>query len=233
MKMNSKKSVWILLVLLGTLSFVTIRTGKVSANPGTVMYIDPPVNTAKVGGTLTIAIAISDVYNFFAWEAKLGWNYANFDYVSAVKGPFLDGLPMGAGPLIVSVHEDQAGQDYIHMAVTGLGSGHVEGSGILAYVTLLVQSGTETVEDLYDTILLNSMMAPITHTAEDGLFIEAWDEDINYDGIINIFDLATVGLNYGLSGEAINPPEADVDGSGTVWIEDLAMVALKYGEYAY
>jgi len=53
--------------------------------------------------------------------------------------------------------------------------------------------------------------------------------DVNSDCVVNIFDLAAVGICYGQAATG-NCEDADADGSGEVNIFDMAMVGLNYGQ---
>ncbi len=110
------------------------------------------------------------------------------------------------------------------------------GSGWLASLTLTVLTAGESTLNLTyiagQTYMLDSLGFDIPATLVNGEVIEPWDEDVNIDGVVNIFDLSIVAINWGKTGGDINPPRADVNGDGDVNITDLSMVALKYGQYA-
>lgn len=55
--------------------------------------------------------------------------------------------------------------------------------------------------------------------------------DVNGDGVVNIFDMALVGLNVGRpgNGQPLDTPLADVNGDGTVDEDDLAIIGKYYG----
>ena len=53
--------------------------------------------------------------------------------------------------------------------------------------------------------------------------------DVNKDGVVNIFDLVIVAMNYGKTVPPGNPA-ADVNGDGIVDILDIVAVARDFGD---
>jgi len=68
-------------------------------------------------------------------------------------------------------------------------------------------------------------------TKESGYVIFAWPEDLNTDGAIDIFDLSSVALHFGESGDPGWIPE-DIFEDGSINVIDLTEVAQKFGVYA-
>lgn len=66
---------------------------------------------------------------------------------------------------------------------------------------------------------------------ESGYFILPLDEDLNADGVVDIFDLSSVALKFGETGSPGWIPE-DINGDGYVNVIDLTLVSLQYGTYA-
>lgn len=89
--------------------------------------------------------------------------------------------------------------------VTGQGAyPGVSGTGLLGTMKFMINSVEDTTLDIQGVIgpltltyLLDPSTADILHTKEDGYFFKPWPEDLYPDGIIDIRDLAIVGINFG------------------------------------
>jgi hypothetical protein len=54
--------------------------------------------------------------------------------------------------------------------------------------------------------------------------------DANRDGVVNVIDLATIGVRFGLSvGDPLYFPDADLNHDGTINIKDLVICAVNFG----
>jgi hypothetical protein len=65
---------------------------------------------------------------------------------------------------------------------------------------------------------------------QSGQLMPPWQEDLNADGDVGVFDLASVGLKWG-AGPGYSGPE-DINKDGYVNIADLSAVSIKYETYA-
>jgi hypothetical protein len=54
--------------------------------------------------------------------------------------------------------------------------------------------------------------------------------DINFDGIVDIFDITIVALQFGRPPPPITDSRADINHDGVVDIFDIVIVALHFGE---
>jgi len=66
---------------------------------------------------------------------------------------------------------------------------------------------------------------------QSGYFILPWDEDINADGAVDIFDLCTVAVWWGQDVPPA-PEEADINGDYHIDVTDLSLVSIEFGTYA-
>ena len=117
----------------------------------------------------------------------------------------------------------------------------VSGNGWLCTFTFHVLDSGETTLDINPPILggytfiINTFGETLGDEEgelikESGYFIPPLDEDLNADGAVDIFDLASVALKVP-SGPGYEGPE-DINGDGYVDVIDLTLVSLKYGTYA-
>jgi len=63
--------------------------------------------------------------------------------------------------------------------------------------------------------------------------VKAWNlkEDINVDGVVDLFDATLLGVHFGLNaGEPDWDAKVDINGDGTIDIFDMIAVAQKFGE---
>jgi hypothetical protein len=127
----------------------------------------------------------------------------------------------------------------------------VSGSGLLATLTFTVLAEGESALDIDHSLLgqytfiqntIGEYLGDDPSGAGDpgnwqsemykgsGNLILPWDEDLNADGTVDIFDLCSVALKFG-EGPGYVGPE-DIDGDGYVNLVDLTLVSVKYGIYA-
>jgi hypothetical protein len=109
----------------------------------------------------------------------------------------------------------------------------VSGSGSLASVVFKHVGGGLTSIDLQNAALSDPSIPPqpITATTKNGLIdVKVCYADVNRDGNVNIFDLATVGIGFGCQcGNACYNADADLNCDCVVDIFDLAGCGLGYG----
>lgn len=210
------------MILLMVLAFATTLSMVRVTNAVTIVTVgfDPLKVPGRVGKNIAFDITISgidsSVLDLWAWELKLNWTDTDFNYVSAVEGPFLE--QSGSTFWVSPIKGGTGGNETLTLSCTrtGAGSGSL-GSGVLATVTLFVVGGTTGSKfDLYGIKLRNSMLNPIQPPEaniidQTGEFALARSYDIEPTfGEVDIYDLATVGVNYGTN---VNKPKK----SATAW----------------
>lgn len=118
-----------------------------------------------------------------------------------------------------------SGTGWIAMGGTIIGPyDGTRGTGLLLTMEFIINSMGNTVININSvpdwTYVNTKTGSEISTTKENGLFFEPWPEDLHPDGIIDIRDLAIVGVNYGVTGgvpvEQVASPSAYIDG-GTPW----------------
>lgn len=150
-------------LLLITLLFITILLKRAPPSETTI-YVDSPISQAGVKKSFMININISNAVDLYGWEFKLRWDPALLDVLDVTEGSFLKG---GGETFFVKNINNTEG--YLHAACTLLGGTQgMDGNGTLATVKFYVEREGESVLDLYDTKLGNSLEKPITHEAIDG-----------------------------------------------------------------
>lgn len=110
----------------------------------------------------------------------------------------------------------------------------MSGTGLLASMEFTINSMGTTAIDIHGvvgpnvfTYLLTRTASKIPSTQEDGLFFEPWPEDVYPDGIIDVRDLAIVGLHYGMiaGGEFTNAPSTWTPEGTVGWVNPENVVS--------
>jgi len=231
----------ITLILSVSLSLVHVA----SATETITLKIEPARVAGRYNKYASFAINITEItetagYDLKSWSLKVNWTDTKFEYVSAAQGPFLkkDGADTYWVP---PIREVSLGNETIQLGCAILGAGiGVRGAGILTTVTINVTDAAAAGSkfDIHAIELRNSLGYPINSTYYDvvvrdelGEFAEALYYDINYPfGMVDIFDLITVGIHYGETGTP-GWIDEDIDDDGNVDIQDLAIIAQNYGAY--
>ena len=144
-----------------------------------------------------------------------------------------------------------AGRSIIGQGTMGAAPG-AQGNGWLCTLTFHILTEAETALDIDDpvygeyTYIINNLSETLGDEAsgagdpgnwqsellkDSGYLIFAWAEDLNGDGTVDIFDLCSVALHFGETGDPGWIP-ADINGDGVIDVEDLTLVSVKYGIYA-
>jgi hypothetical protein len=203
--MRGNKNLWILLInLIMLLALYTNVTRVNAAQAETLLTVEPEKNTARAGDTFIIKIVVYDVEDLYAWQVNMSWNPSVLNLTSHWDGRnwiphvyFSDFLKSVAGP--EGTTETVNPRYETGSVLLGEYAG-ASGSGWLAAVELTVLNDKkDTVLNIDDplTYLLDSWGFDIEFTPKNGYYLHVWPEDINVDGIVDIMDLALVGLDYG------------------------------------
>jgi hypothetical protein len=134
------------------------------ASPQTTVYVAPSTMTVTVGQIFSVNVETSDVVDLYGWEFTLKWNPTFLDALNVTEGEF---LKSGGDTFFWPIMNNTDGYVLADCTLMGNISG-VNGSGTLAIVEFKVESAGESILDLYDTKLVNSLEQPIDHTANDG-----------------------------------------------------------------
>jgi len=215
------------------------------------MKVEPPIYHTKKRGTIfTINVTlynITESMQLVAVEFKLRYNTTLLRAINATEGPFLSsygGSPHQGTYFTYVIHSD-----YVHVGVVFMPDEHgayhffPSGNGTVATITfeaIYQPMGLEKPDStcnlqLFDTKLADSLGIPpgIPHNKQNGSYSigpTPWG-DVNYDGIVDIFDITAVAIIFG--SEPDNPnwnADADLNGDKIIDIFDIVTVALHLGE---
>lgn len=142
----------------------TLVAASVRASPQTIVYVAPSTITVEVGQTFFVSIRVSDVVDLYGWEFKLKWSPSVLDALSFKEGDF---LKSGGDTFFWPTINNTEGYVFADCTLMGNIPG-VSGSGTLATIEFKAENTGEAILDLQDTKLVNSLVQPIPHTANDG-----------------------------------------------------------------
>jgi len=138
------------------------------ASPDTTIEIDPANNVANPPESFIIEINVADVTDLFAYEAKIGFDKNVLKATDVEEGLFIeDQTTSPMGTYFTYTISDKF--VYATCVTLGVVPG-VSGSGNLFTVTFTIKDGGESTLHLYDTILLDSTGAEMSHGTSDGNF---------------------------------------------------------------
>jgi len=130
----------------------------------TTVSVVPSMVTTSIGQNFSINVNISSVSDLYAWEFKLSWNSTLIDAVDVTEGTFLKN---GGETFFAPKINNTAGYVLVDCTLLGNVPG-VSGNGTLAVVKFYVEGVGESILDLHNTTLLNSLEQPIIHQSTDG-----------------------------------------------------------------
>ncbi len=195
---NKRKNLALLLTLF-MIAAAYVKVPAVKAQITPTLYIDPPTYTATHRGEIvSLDVNMRDLeenLSVIAVEFKLGFDPNLFEFVSIVKGPFLDSFaaPPNGGTYFVYVPRT----DHILAGIVVLPDENAtwhaplpNGEGTIATVSFEVIDGPAVTADftLYDTKLSDTTGVPpgVTHNTEDATFsfpVEHLSQHITWDGL--------------------------------------------------
>jgi hypothetical protein len=215
------------------------------------MKVEPPLYYTKKRGTIfTINVTlynITESMQLVAVEFKLRYNTTLLRAINATEGPFLSSY--GGSPHQGTYFNLMIHSDYVLIGIAILPDVHgiyhyfPSGNGTLATITFeaiyqpmgLEKPNSTCNLQLFDTKLADSLGIPpgMPHNVQNGGYSigpTPWG-DVNYDGIVDIFDITAVAIIFG--SEPDNPnwnADADLNGDKIIDIFDIVTVALHFGE---
>lgn len=192
-KMKVMKSLCTSLVLLFLPSLLFIN---ISSTSSTLTFkVEPVLSTAHVGGQFTVQVNAYDAVDLYAWNVRMNFDKNKFDAVGIIIAGFLASQPEGATPS--SRISNDGGFLIIGETTNGVYPG-VDGDGWLCSIIFQVEVETSSVLNIDNeyTYALNRHLSDILpHIKENGNYVPPWPEDVNADGVVDIFDLASVALD--------------------------------------
>ena len=163
--------VWTVFMLIGSAAMTNVVKAPVAP---TVVFVDPPQNTAPPGEYFTIRVNISNVEGLNAWQFNMTWdntvlNVTGTDMIE--EGPFLKSG--GSTFFIVTLLPENQIPHYMVVGATMKSAATVSGSGTIATINFKVVGEGETALHLVPypgTKLLDVDGYSISHTTQDGYF---------------------------------------------------------------
>jgi hypothetical protein len=101
--------------------------------------------------------------------------------------------------------------------------------------TLTIQWDTRGLSPGVYALKAEAQPVPYESDLTDNIFVDGFvviniTGDVNGDGVVDIYDLAAVGLAFGATPDKPNwNPQADINGDNIIDIFDLVAVAVNFG----
>ena len=104
------------------------------------------------------------------------------------------------------------------------------GDGTLATISFHVVNNGTSALSLSETSLKDADSNALTHTTANGLFSNSvLIGDLNGDGKVDIYDVATVAIAFGATPENQRwNPAADLNGDGIIDVFDIILVIIRF-----
>jgi len=230
--MNTKQisALSIAIIFAISMSLGTIRTARAQS---TVLSLQPAVISGPppdIGNTFNVTLQIADVTNLWGWAVHLAWNTSILEMVGApIEGPFLQ-----PSTLFTAAPPNNINGEIPDMACGRTSATGATGSGVLANMTFRVKSYSYsnttisiTYSELWDPANPHN---PIAHTIANLNFAAHIPGDLNWDRIVDIFDIVKIALAFGsVPGDPNWDHVADINKDNVIDIFDIAVVAINFG----
>jgi hypothetical protein len=162
-----KRMLSLTILFVFALSFASIAKAQT-----TLVYIDPPENTANPGESFTVNINIEDVTALYSYGVKIGFNQFILEVTDVSEGPFLSSM-------VSTAFVYKLFSDYVDIGCTTLGtSDGVSGTGTLFTVTFNVKDAGTSDLDMFYCVLLDPTLTAITHETANGYFYSAAEANL-------------------------------------------------------
>jgi hypothetical protein len=190
------------------------------------VYVYPKEFEYTLNSTFTVSIKIKDVKDLYAWQLHLLYDKDILEFVEAKEGEFLK------PNTFFSIQSTVTGRLQNVACTKKEEAAGVSGEGVLMLVKFKAKNkGTSTL-DIRGVKLSDSKICKIPVKVEDARVYVVEKYDIYTpgvgtvpDGVVDIYDLAYVGENYGK--EDIDIP-ADINKDRRVDEKDLILVAYHF-----
>ncbi len=190
----------------------TILLWKLQQSTAAFVHITPShVEAPPIGEQIRVDVDIADGQDVRGYQFTVQFEPSSLRYISSTNSGYLPGDAFFVPPIV-------NGEEVTLISTSPAGVG--SGDGTLATLTFEVIGRETSTLTLTEVLLSDSEGEPSASFVQNGWLIEPpWD--VNFDGSVNVQDLAIVAAHFG---EA-NAGAADVNQDGVVDIRDLVVVA--------
>jgi hypothetical protein len=198
----------------------------------TQVTFSPAAVEVRLEEQFTVEVRVEDITDLAGWETQLLFNPEVLEVSGVEEGEILKSD--GGNTFWQAGTIDNAQGVISGVSAAVVGTGGVSGNGTLFTITFTAKAEGESILELQNLNLGAASETPIPHQTIPGRVTvvqpepEFLPEDINEDGVVNIFDLIAVAQSFGLP--VPTNPRADVNADGTVNIFDLIAVAQNFGK---
>ena len=156
-------------ILVAVLAYVILSSPP--SSPSTVLSVEPQTVQGTTGQNFTVNVSISNVTDLYSWQVELSWNPSLLNVTNVMEGPMLKSN--GNITFFSPVVNNAAGNlSALCTRLYSFGSNvtGVNGNGTLMTAQFEVIGSGACDLNLYDTQLLDSNNAAISHTVQSGHF---------------------------------------------------------------
>ena len=193
------------------------------------IYVDPKelINESLgPGQNFTISINIANATAVYSFTFRLGFATAIIEATEILEGEFLK----SAGPTTVLASKINNTAGFVEFSATLNSPPSASGDGTLATISFHVVNNGTSALSLSGTSLKDADSNALTHTTANGLFSNSvLIGDLNGDGKVDIYDVATVAIAFGATPENQRwNPAADLNGDGIIDVFDIILVIIRF-----
>ena len=195
-----------------------------------------------INSTFTVNVTIANAVNVWAYEINMTWDHSALQMLSIVDGGwFADNVPLGSNTNFIAGDINNTAGTLVLAGNVILGSAPetgVGGNGNLAVCTFkALKSGNTNITAT--TLLLSPIDPPvpfnahptIAHTDPVATAKITGIGDINFDGIVDIYDAIILAGHFNTNTHSSNwLPASDLNGDGVVDIYDAIILAGHFGQ---
>jgi len=207
-----------------------LGTGRINAYRAllalaTLVRIEPPDTTVRIGSPFTVTASILNVTDLGGFQFELTYDPTCVEAIGATLGPFLG----STGRSVAEVGPTFEPGSVTYGAYSFGADPGPNGDGVLATITLEATSvGTSTLH-LQDVVATDTIGVAIAVGTQDGNVRVTCHEDVNGDGVINIVDIQLVAARWNTAeGDPDYDPLYDINEDGVINIVDIQLVAAKW-----
>jgi len=193
------------------------------------VYIDPYKRKTAVGIEFFMDVRINAIEEVYTSSFDLEYDTEKLSVISVEEGDFLNG-DSSSTYMVVDIDNDLGRVSFADTR-TGTQTG-ISGDGRVARLNFKAENAGVAELKLDNIKISGTSLDLLAHFNNDGMAdIYPLAGDVNYDLIVDILDLAMVGMAFGtIPGDPDWNGDADLNGDGVVNIYDLATVGANHGK---